>query len=242
LNQGNFLRECIESVLAQGPRVEVFVADGGSVDASLEVLGGFADRLAGWTSGPDGGQAMAINDAIGRGGAPLVCWLNADDMMLPGALAILSDALDQNPDAPFAFGRVMNEASGGKLSRELPTGPFDLNRFARKCMISQPGTLIRRDAWNRLGGLNEAYAMALDYDLWWRLSALGKPVFVDAVVAKNRDHLATKTRRYPIRHSLESMRIVHRATGSIPFRWWLGLGYAGLRQIQAWLHTPTKSK
>lgn len=235
LDQGRFLDECLGSIWMQGIQTEVIVADGGSVDCSHEVILRHAGRLRTHWSGPDGGQANAINRAIEFGCGDYVGWLNADDVLLPGAIEALAAALDRCPESPFAFGRCLNRSESAGRERELPTRPFDRRSFARKCTICQPATLIRRSAWEAVGGLDERYQLAMDYDLWWRLSRLGPPAFVDRMLAVNRDHATTKTRNRPLRHCRESVGIVWRETRSVPVRWWAGFGVALVRQVRgAW--------
>ena len=55
LNQAKYLRDCIESVLAQEEETEIIVRDGGSRDGSVEILESYGDKIA-WVSLPDGGQ------------------------------------------------------------------------------------------------------------------------------------------------------------------------------------------
>jgi glycosyltransferase involved in cell wall biosynthesis len=104
LNQGRYLADALQSIFDQGLPVEVFLADGGSSDATLEVIGEFAPKLAGWRSHPDHGQAAAINECIARGRAPYVCWLNSDDMLVQGGLATLLAVLEADPALPAAYG------------------------------------------------------------------------------------------------------------------------------------------
>src|SRR5450759_3711444 len=62
LNQGVYLRECIESVLAQDyPHLEYIIMDGGSTDESVGIIQGYGERIAHWESHPDDGQSDAIN-------------------------------------------------------------------------------------------------------------------------------------------------------------------------------------
>ena len=107
-NQGRYLAEALDSIFSQDLPVEVFVADGGSTDDSVDIIRSYEPRLLGWRSHADEGQAAAVNEGIARGRAPYVCWLNSDDWLLPGGLRLLHDALDPKPDAPFSYGRVWN--------------------------------------------------------------------------------------------------------------------------------------
>lgn len=220
-DQAQFLAEAIDSVLAQDLPLELFVADAGSTDGSVEVLRQRESRLAGWRSHPDGGQAAAINECIARGSAPYVCWLNSDDLLLPGGLALLHAALEEAPDAAGAYARAWNQRPDGRRSA-VWVEPFSERRLALRCIVSQPATLMRRTAWEAVGGLDESLHLALDYDLWWRLWRRFGPLrFVDAFTAVNRDHAGTKTRMNRARHYREAIDVVRRHHGSVPLKWWL---------------------
>ncbi len=83
-NQGRFLDQALTSIFRQNDvPVEVFVMDGGSTDQSLDVIRHWQSELAGFRSHKDSGQAAAINEAVARGSAKYVCWLNSDDWFLP---------------------------------------------------------------------------------------------------------------------------------------------------------------
>lgn len=226
-NQAQFLEDALRSIFAQDVPVEVFVQDGGSSDHSVDLIAGYAANLAGWRSRPDNGQAGAINEGIARGSAPFVCWLNSDDWLLLGGLRKLAQRLSENPDAPAAFGRVWNHDQKTGRQRPIWTQEFTETNMACRCVVSQPGTLIRRSAWEAVGGLDEDLHMALDYDLWWRLlKRFGPLVTTDDFVAVNRDHQDTKTRRLRRNHYSEAMAIVRKYHGKVPAKWWLYYPYA----------------
>ncbi len=83
LNQGEFIRAAIESVLSQDyPRIEYVVMDGGSTDQTSAVVSEYASRLT-WISEKDRGQAHAINKGFARAKGEIVTWLNSDDLLLP---------------------------------------------------------------------------------------------------------------------------------------------------------------
>lgn len=226
-NHGRYLEAALESSLCQGIPVEIFVADGGSSDNSVEVIQRFAPRLSGWRSHPDSGQSAAINECIAQGSAPYVCWLNSDDMLLPGGLSALVRALEANPALPAVYGRAWNiiERTGNKLPAWVE--PFNIHRLAMRCIISQPATLIRRSAWEGVDGVDEKLQMAMDYDLWWRLyQKFGELGFVDEYIAINREHADTKTRNNRSQHYREAIDIVRRHYGSVPLKWWFAQPYA----------------
>jgi glycosyltransferase involved in cell wall biosynthesis len=225
LNQGRYLDEALASIFAQNLPVEVFVADGGSTDSSLAVIDNWKEKLAGYRSYPDEGQAAAVNECIARGKAPFVMWLNSDDYLLPDGVGRLLNALQKESDAPAAYGKVWNARRGRYHPARIE--PFDERRLAVHCIIGQPGTLIRRWAWEDVGGVDPTLYAALDYDLWWRLyRAFGPLVFLDEFVAVNREHAYTKTNRNRRLHYREAMRTVRDQYGRLPLKWWIAQPYA----------------
>jgi glycosyltransferase involved in cell wall biosynthesis len=226
-NQGRFLDDALTSIFSQEVDVEVFVLDGGSTDNSLEVIRKWEHRLAGWRSHADQGQAAAINEGIAMGTAPFVCWLNSDDWFLAGGLAKLCAQLDAHPGAVMVYGRAWNVVQKSGKRYPVWVEPFDEKRLALRCIVSQPATLIRRTAWEAIGGVDEKLHMVMDYDLWWRLYKLAGPLqFVDDYVSVNREHQDTKTKTQRRLHYKEAMMVVRRHYGRVPLKWWVAQPYA----------------
>lgn len=225
-NQGRFLSQALESIFSQNLTVEVFVLDGGSTDETLDVIRHWEPKLSGWRSGPDAGQAAAINEGIALGSAPYVCWLNSDDYFLPGGLARLVEALEAS-EAPAVYGQCTNFIEKNGRSYPVWVEPFSVDRLAIRCIVSQPATLIRRSAWERIGGTDPQLHMVMDYDLWWRLYKEAGPLLhIGANVAVNREHEATKTKTQRRRHYSEAMAVVRRHYGRVPWKWWIFQPYA----------------
>jgi glycosyltransferase involved in cell wall biosynthesis len=226
-NQGPYLDQALTSLFEQDLPVEVFLMDGGSTDNSIDIIRKWESRLAGWRSERDGGQAAAINEGIARGSAPYVCWLNSDDWLLPGGLAQLVRAFDACPAAPAVYGRCWNFIEKNETRTPVWVEPFNEDRLALRCIISQPATLIRRSAWEAVGGVDGDLHMAMDYDLWWRLFKTFGPLhFTDEFIAVNREHPETKTKTQRRRHYREAMQVVRKHYGSVPLKWWLAQPYA----------------
>lgn len=222
LNQGRFLDDALSSIFSQGLAVEVFVADGGSTDDTLDIIRRWEPRLAGWRSRRDAGQAAAINECIARGQAPYVAWLNSDDAYMAGGLKALVAALQRHTDWPAAYGNAWNTDKALEPRSRAWVRPFNAWLMARRCVIAQPASLVRRTAWEAVNGLDERLDMALDYDLWWRLfRRFGPPGHLAKDIALNRLHNATKTRTRRRSHYQEAMAVVRTHYGRVPLKWYV---------------------
>jgi hypothetical protein len=220
LNHGRYLNAALESIFSQGVSVEVVVLDGGSEDESVRIIERWKERLLGWQIGPDGGQASAVNQGIAMGSAPYVCWLNSDDVFLPGGLRLLLDALSESLEPPVAYGRCWTLNENGRRILPYVTAPFRPWLLKNYCFIAQPASLIRRTAWEILGGLDGRLRMTMDYDLWWRLyRRFGPFLYIRHFAAGSRMHRDTKTSRNRPEHYDEAMRILRRHTGGVPMKW-----------------------
>lgn len=233
LNQGRYLNDALESIFQQDVPVEVFVMDGGSTDDSIKIIHKWSSRLSGWKSSVDKGQAAAINEGVALGSAPYVCWLNSDDFFLPGGLRKLYVEISRLPMVSAVYGRAWNQSKPSGKLRPVWVEPFSLSGLARRCIISQPATLIRRTAWNKVGGLDDRLHMAMDYDLWWRLLKEAGPLsYLEEFIAINSIHPATKTNTKRLLHYQEAMRIVKKHYGSVPLKWWVYMPYSvGFRAL-----------
>ncbi len=219
LNQARFLPLCLDSVARQGRAdVEHIVMDGGSTDGSVDILRDRDGAIA-WTSGPDGGQVRAINAGFRSASGDLLMWLNADDELLDGALDAMVAALDADPGADAVYARARMVDEGGRLIRPYPT--FDLRRedLRRKCSICQPTVLIRRAALERVGLPNPALDICFDYELWLRILASGRMVFLAREVACTRQHGATKTASRRLRALVEAGYLMRAHFGRATWRW-----------------------
>ncbi len=175
--QASYLERTLRSVLDQNyPRLRYAVQDGGSKDGSAELIERYAARLATHESAPDGGQAAAIVRGFTKVSGDIMAWLNADDLLMPGALAFVGHYFATHPEVDVIYGhRVVIDERDREIGRwALP--PHD-PEFLRWCDYVPQETLFwRRSAWERCGGLDVNFQFALDWDFLLRLQDTGARV------------------------------------------------------------------
>ncbi len=195
-NQGRFIGRTIDSVLAQGyPDLEHIVVDNQSTDETADVLARYPHLRV--VREPDGGQAEAINKGFRLATGAVLCFLNSDDTLLPGALRRVAREIDPARGRHVVFGRcVYIDEDDRPLGYEHPsafTGHRRVLEVWKGHWLPQPATFWSREAWERCGPLDEAEHLVLDFDLMCRLSRHYPFTFLDQPLAAYRLHAQSKT-------------------------------------------------
>jgi glycosyltransferase involved in cell wall biosynthesis len=195
-NQGHFLERTIKSVLDQRyPRLEFIVKDGGSSDGTSAILGRFRSQLTHCESGPDRGQAHAINLGFQHATGEILAYLNSDDLLLPGSLHYVAEYFSKHPDVDVVYGhRVLVDHTDAEVGRwVLPRHDDDFLRWAD--FVPQETLFWRRQIWDKVGAaLDETFHYALDWDLLLRfLDAKARFVRLPRFLGAFRLHPEQKT-------------------------------------------------
>ena len=222
-NQAQFLRQSIESVLAQGyPNLDYLVVDGGSTDGSLEILRSYGDRIR-WISEPDAGQADAIAKGFERTEGEILAWINSDDVLLPNALERVVGEFERSATVGLVYGNgLLIDERGESLGLFPWIEPFDLWRLVYLTdYILQPSAFFRRRDYDAVGGLDTSLHFAMDWDLWIRLAGVCDVGFFDgAPLACSRIWEDTKTSTGGWTRIAELARLARKHTGR---RWTPGV-------------------
>ncbi len=178
-------RACLASLKAQSPHTLVALMDASGDPRVAAIADEFSDLLTYRHHGPDKGQADAIAAGWAKIGGNVLGWLNADDVLLPGALETAMAAFQRHPKADVVYGQseiVDDECSF--TGYHWGVAPHMAGALRTNCFISQPSCFFRRSIYERVGGLNTALHYTMDWDLWVRFDeADAEFVFVDEVLS-----------------------------------------------------------
>jgi len=157
--------------------------------------------LSWWVSERDTGQVGALNTAFPRMTGEVLGFLNADDVLLPGALKTIVESFVARPDADIIHGGVeWMDFEGHPLGKHLGRiesleDILDLYHvWWGNRQWAQPEVFFRRALRERVGFFNERYDLTFDYDFWVRCFREGARVErLDAPLVRFRKHAGQKT-------------------------------------------------
>jgi glycosyltransferase involved in cell wall biosynthesis len=170
-----YLREAIESVLDQSfVDFEFVVVDDASTDGSAECVASFRDsRIRLLRNVTNLGQTRSLNRGLQETRAPYVARLDADDVCLPSRLERQVQGLHARPDiAVLGTWMYDIDAAGSRTAlvsrRWDDVGTYLAWLLLEICPLWHPTVMFRRAAVLEVGGYDESFRIAQDYDLWMR--------------------------------------------------------------------------
>jgi glycosyltransferase involved in cell wall biosynthesis len=160
-NNGKGLEETIRSVAEQTfSDFQYIVIDGGSTDASVDVIKKYADVIDYWVSEPDKGIYHAMNKGIRQAKGEYLLFLNSGDKLYDRT--ILQDVLDAEPSEDFVFGDILYEGEGAPL---VMPDRITLETFLGSS-IGHGATFIRSTLFETYGLYNESNKIVSDWEFF----------------------------------------------------------------------------
>ncbi len=165
-NQARFLPAAIDSIVGQDyPGLDYIVVDPGSTDGSRDIIAGYGDRIATVLLDPDNGPADGLNKGFAAARGDIFGYINADDLLLPGALARVAAAFaDPAVDVVLGNGVIIDDHD--RQLRHAQSSRFSRAAYGHGAMtFIQQGCFFRAAAFARAGGFNAANRTCWDAEL-----------------------------------------------------------------------------
>lgn len=191
-NYGRFLDDAIQSVIAQnmGEQVELIICDAASTDNSVKVIKKYANGLppniryeqwvgkiesqptqliTWWCSEKDGGQSAAFNKGFSHAKGRFLTWLNADDVLMPGALSAMCNLIKNNAGHEWFSGSSLYVDSSLRLVKWFRCHNFSPMRARYGfLMCGGPSSFFTKRILDAVGGVDESLHYLMDIDLWYK--------------------------------------------------------------------------
>jgi glycosyltransferase involved in cell wall biosynthesis len=175
-NREQYLSTAIESVLSQTMKdFELIIWDDGSTDDSLEIAHYYAqqDSRVQTVSAPHQGQTKSLKDAFATAKGKYLGWVDSDDILALSALEETTKILDIHPEVGLVY-----------TDYQVIDDNNQVRRYGYRCQMSYSKEklltdfmtfhfrLMRQSVYEQVGGLDESFERAQDYDLCLRLSEI----------------------------------------------------------------------
>ena len=203
LNCANLLETAIQSIIQQDyPELEYVVIDGGSTDGTVDLIRRYEADIDAWVSEPDRGISDAFNKGISLCTGDIIGIVSADDYLLPQSLVRIAEAYCGHPEADVFYGNAVFVEPFNQ--RQFVVRPdVGLRTIWRRQSLKHAATFVTHRAYDRFGGFDSNYKLAMDYELILRFYTRGaKFIYLDWPLA------AFRTGGISARHTYQTIREV----------------------------------
>lgn len=212
LNNQKFIETCINSVISQlYKNFEYIIVDGGSTDATLDIIKGYAGKISKLVSEKDDGIYDAMNKGIKLASGDIIGFLNSDDMYANSlVLDSMVKAIKENrSDSCYGDLVYVDRKDTGKVIRYWKSRKHKKNLFRRGWMPAQPTFFAKKDVYERYGYFNTKLSISADYELMVRFIeryGISTSYIPEVLVKMRMGGSSNKNPKNIIRKSIEDYR------------------------------------
>lgn len=190
-NQGKFIKDTIESVMAQNyDNWEHIIVDGKSSDDTVSILKKYSHLK--WVSEKDNGSVYALNKGIKMATGDIIGWLNSDDYYEQNIFKDVVDAFE-NLNVNFVSGNQNFVDKDKNMVLKNFSLKFDYKYLTKfdPYVIRTPATFYSKNILEKVGYFAEDYKIVFDYDMFVKILKTEDLKFVDKVFTNYRFHEGT---------------------------------------------------
>lgn len=214
-NAESNITDCLKSVALQDyPNVEYIVVDGGSNDATLEILNKFSKTISVLISEPDNGIYDALNKGISIASGDVIGIMHSDDFFAqPNVLSEVAKAFVKN-NVDLLYGNLdyVKRKNTQIIIRKWRSQQYNDKLFQNGWMPAHPTFYAKKSCFDSHGNYDLRIKSAADYDLMLRFfyKTPFKKFFLNMVMVKMRvggkSNVTLKNRWYANREDYYSLK------------------------------------
>ncbi len=195
-NQANFLERTIISIISQSyQNFEYIIIDAQSKDGSCNIIQKYSKYLYYWCSEPDKGQSDGINKGFKKATGVWLCWVNADDILLPKALEKVAHVIEKNQWADIITGNIVYINEDDRIIKCIRVPKMRWFFYKRNVgYFCAPAVFFKKELFDKVGGLDVNLHYSMDIDLWHKFRLAGAKIYhINDYLGAFRVHSLSKT-------------------------------------------------
>lgn len=215
-NAAEYIERSLESILRQSfEDYELIIIDDGSTDGTIELIEKQEDdRIHLIQREDENGITSALNRGIDETRGQYVARHDADDWSSPDRFDKQITYLESHPDvALLGTGAYLVDEDGQQISRRRVLENPRVENLIEHNEFVHGSVMMRQDALADLGGYDERFVTAEDYDLWLRLADAYSVANIDEPLYQLRQHdesiYGSNLETLKLYHVLATRRVVN---------------------------------
>jgi glycosyltransferase involved in cell wall biosynthesis/Flp pilus assembly protein TadD len=195
-NRAKFLKDSVQSALDQNyENFEIVIVDDGSTDNTETIAKSFGSAKIRYIRKVHENAATTRNRCIEAAKGDYIVWLDDDDTLAPGILGKYFNVIKKEPLTNVIYGQInyFENTTGESIRTYNPTDWGNnkqalLRALIKGCVIPNPGTLVKKSLYEKVGQYNVEFLRAHDYEFWTRAVKHAQLKKIDEIVAQYRVH------------------------------------------------------
>lgn len=177
-NCGSYVKSAIQSIINNSYKnYEVIVVNDGSTDNTLGLISQFNDPRIKIYNKENSGLVETLNYGLNKCNYPIIMRMDGDDIIHHKKIETQLNYFLRNESilvGTQGFTIDFNEKKTGKINLPLSHNEIIKSLLKLSSGLIHPSVMYYKDALLKIGGYNQNFKHAEDYEMYLRLSKIGK--------------------------------------------------------------------